>query len=213
MVASRFCFAQAQDRMLPSVFAETSGRKVPLAALLLIAGLASLFLLQSVFAGWAMGVAVRSLAVLGMWLALAVGALNLHWHKGYRKTDWGRGVKQQKLVVPTAIVSIILAVPLIVSLADPAEHGADLPAAVPGCGGAGDRGGDPRRRERQGEEPRRELPLDRRDPAGRIEAFVIARETPGGSTPGSPPLTGTVSSLQSWVKSGSGGYQSKIVLD
>jgi amino acid transporter len=117
MVASRFCFAQAQDRMLPAVFAETSGRKVPLAALLLIAGLASLFLLQSVFAGWAMGVAVRSLAVLGMWLALAVGALNLHWHKGYRKTEWGRGVKQQKLVVPTAIVSIILAVPLIVSLA------------------------------------------------------------------------------------------------
>jgi len=117
MVASRFCFAQAQDRMLPAVFAQTSGRKVPLAALLLIAGLGSLFLVQSVFAGWAMGVAVRSLAVLGMWLALAVGALNLHWHKEYRKTEWGRGVQQQKLVVPAAIVSIILAVPLIASLA------------------------------------------------------------------------------------------------
>lgn len=117
MVASRFCFAQAQDRMLPPVFAQTSGRKVPFAALLLIAGLGSLFLVQSVFAGWAMGVAVRSLAVLGMWLALAVGALNLHWHKEYRKTEWGRGVQQQKLVVPAAIVSIILAVPLIASLA------------------------------------------------------------------------------------------------
>jgi hypothetical protein len=52
-----------------------------------------------------------------MWLALAVGALNLHWHKEYRKTEWGRGVQQQKLVVPAAIVSIILAVPLIASLA------------------------------------------------------------------------------------------------
>ncbi len=117
MVASRFCFAQAQDRMLPAVFAETSGRKVPLAALLLIAGLGSLFLLQSVFAGWAMGVAVRSLAVLGMWLALAIGALNFHWHKEYRETAWAKGVREQPLVVPTAILSIILAVPLIVSLA------------------------------------------------------------------------------------------------
>jgi APA family basic amino acid/polyamine antiporter len=117
MVASRFCFAQAQDRMLPPVFAETSARKVPLAALTLIAGLGSLFLLQSVFAGWAMGVAVRSLAVLGMWLALAIGALNFHFHKEYRETPWGKGVKEQPLVVPAAIVSIILAVPLIVSLA------------------------------------------------------------------------------------------------
>jgi basic amino acid/polyamine antiporter, APA family len=117
MVASRFCFAQAQDRMLPAVFAETSGRKVPLAALLLIAGLGSAFLFQSVFVGWAMGVAVRSLAVLGMWLALAIGALNFYWHKEYGQTEWAKGVKAQPLVVPAAILSIILAVPLIVSLA------------------------------------------------------------------------------------------------
>jgi APA family basic amino acid/polyamine antiporter len=117
MVASRYCFAQAQDHMLPAVFAETSDRKVPLAALTLIAGLSSLFLVQSVFAGWAMGVAVRSLAVLGMWLALAIGVLNLQWHKTYGNTEWGQGVKNQSLVVPAAIVSIILAVPLVVSLA------------------------------------------------------------------------------------------------
>ncbi|HEY3912699.1 MAG TPA: APC family permease [Stellaceae bacterium] len=117
MVASRYCFAQAQDHMLPAVFAETSGRKVPLAALLLIAGLSSLFLLQSVSVGWAMGVAVRSLAVLGMWLALAIGALNFHWHKEYGNTEWGKGVKNQPLVLPAAIVSIVLPVPLIISLA------------------------------------------------------------------------------------------------
>jgi amino acid transporter len=117
LVASRYCFAQAQDHMLPEVFAETSGRKVPLAALLLIAGLSSVFLLQSVFVGWAMGVAVRSLAVLGMWLALAVGALNFYRHKGYGATEWGVGVRSQRLVVPAAIASIVLAVPLIISLA------------------------------------------------------------------------------------------------
>jgi hypothetical protein len=64
-----------------------------------------------------MGVAVRSLAVLAMWLALAIGALNFHWHKEYGQTEWGKGVKEQPLVVPAAILSIILAVPLIVSLA------------------------------------------------------------------------------------------------
>ena len=64
-----------------------------------------------------MGVAVRSLAVLGMWLALAIGTLNFYWHKEYRETEWGKGVKQQPLVVPAAIISIVLAVPLIVSLA------------------------------------------------------------------------------------------------
>ena len=117
MVASRFCFAQAQDRMLPWVFAETSRRKVPLVALLLIARLASLFLLQSIFAGSAMGVAVRSLAVLGMRLALAIGALNLHWHRQYGGTAWGKGVKEQPFVRSAAIVSIIIAVPLIISLA------------------------------------------------------------------------------------------------
>src|SRR5579875_929265 len=101
MVASRYCFAQAQDRMLPALFA----------------GLSSLFLLQSVFVGWAMGVAVRSLAVLGMWLTLAIGALNFRWHKEYGNTEWGKGVKDQPLIVPAAILSIILAVPLIISLA------------------------------------------------------------------------------------------------
>ena len=117
MVASRFCFAQAQDKLLPRVFAQTSSRKVPFAALLLIAGLGSLFLVQAVYAGWAMGVAVRSLAVLGVWLALAIGALNLRWHKDFRDVEWAKAVHGQPLVLPTAILSIVLAVPLIASLA------------------------------------------------------------------------------------------------
>lgn len=117
MVSSRFCFAQAQDHLLPAVFAETSSRKVPLAALLLVAVLGSGFLIQSVYFGWAMGVAVRSLAVLTVWLALAVGALNLRWHKPARDAEWAKAIIRQKLVVPAAIISIVLAVPLILSLA------------------------------------------------------------------------------------------------
>ena len=117
MVSSRFCFAQAQDHLLPPIFAEVSSRKVPLAALVLVAVLGSLFLIQSVFAGWAMGVAVRSLCVLAVWLALAIGALNLRRHPPARDTEWARAIMRRKLVVPAAIVSIILAVPLMLSLA------------------------------------------------------------------------------------------------
>lgn len=117
MVSSRFCFAQAQDHLLPSIFATTSSRKVPLAALVLIALLGSLFLIQAVYAGWAMGVAVRSLAVLAVWLALAVGALNLGWRAPAREADWAKAIVRRRLVLPASIVSIVLAVPLIVSLA------------------------------------------------------------------------------------------------
>jgi amino acid transporter len=117
MVASRFCFAQAQDKLLPAIFAQTSRRKVPFAALLLIAALGSLFLVQAVYAGWAMGVAVRSLAVLGVWLALAIGTLNLRWHKDFREIEWAKAVHGQPFVLPAAILSIVLAVPLIASLA------------------------------------------------------------------------------------------------
>jgi hypothetical protein len=37
--------------------------------------------------------------------------------RGYGETAWGKGVREQLLVVAAAIVSIVLAVPLIISLA------------------------------------------------------------------------------------------------
>jgi len=37
--------------------------------------------------------------------------------RGCGETAWGRGVREQPLVAPAAIVSIVLAVPLIISLA------------------------------------------------------------------------------------------------
>jgi basic amino acid/polyamine antiporter, APA family len=117
MVASRFAFAYGQDRMLPAVFAETSKRKVPLAGLVLHAVLSSLFLVQAVYVGWAMGVAVRSIAVLLVWLGLAVGVLNLKWHPRWRATEWAAPVLNQPFATFAAIVSIVIAVPLIASIA------------------------------------------------------------------------------------------------
>ena len=117
MVSSRFAFAYGQDRMLPAVFAETSKRKVPLAGLVLHAVLSTLFLLQTVYVGWAMGVAVRSIAVLLVWLAIAVGVLNLKWHPRWREAEWAAPILNQPFATVTALVSIVIAVPLIASIA------------------------------------------------------------------------------------------------
>jgi amino acid transporter len=117
MVGSRFAFAYGQDRMLPAVFAETSKRKVPLAGLILHAVLSTVFLVQAVYVGWAMGVAVRSIAVLGVWLAIAVGVLNLKWHPRWREAAWAAPILNQPFATFAAIVSIVIAVPLIASIA------------------------------------------------------------------------------------------------
>jgi APA family basic amino acid/polyamine antiporter len=103
--------------MLPVVFAETSKRKVPLAGLVLHAVLSTLFLLQTGYVGWAMGVAVRSIAVLLGWLAIAIGVLNLKWHPRWRAAGWAAPVLNQPFATTTAIVSIVIAVPLIASIA------------------------------------------------------------------------------------------------
>lgn len=117
MVSSRFAFAYGQDRMLPAVFAETSKRKVPLAGLVLHAVLSTAFLVQAVYVGWAMGVAVRSIAVLLVWLAIAVGVLNLKWHPRWRATAWAAPILNQPFATCAAIASIVIAVPLIASIA------------------------------------------------------------------------------------------------
>ncbi len=117
MVASRFAFAYGQDRMLPAVFAETSKRKVPLAGLILHAVLSTAFLVQAVYVGWAMGVAVRSIAVLLVWLAIAVGVLNLKWHPRWREAEWAAPILNQRFATFAAIVSILIALPLIASIA------------------------------------------------------------------------------------------------
>jgi amino acid transporter len=117
MVASRFAFAYGQDHLLPGIFAETSKRKVPLAGLILHAVLSTAFLVQAVYVGWAMGVAVRSIAVLLVWLAIAVGVLNLKWHPRWREAEWAAPILNQPLATFAAVVSILIAVPLIASIA------------------------------------------------------------------------------------------------
>ncbi|HEY8290737.1 MAG TPA: APC family permease [Acetobacteraceae bacterium] len=116
MVGSRTAFAWGQDGMFSPAFADTSSRKVPMAGIWLMTILGSLALLQSVIAGWALGVAVRAITVLAIWLALAVGILMLRWHPRFRQLAWASQIADGPLVLLAALVSIIVTVPLMASL-------------------------------------------------------------------------------------------------
>ncbi len=116
MTTSRLVFAWGQDGMLPAVFGQTSARRVPLAALLLTAGLASLFLVQSVAIGWALGVVIRAFSLLLIWLLLAVGALRLAG-QGARAPAWAGGLGREPAVIAAAVVSVLVTLVLIASIA------------------------------------------------------------------------------------------------
>ncbi|HUZ65714.1 MAG TPA: APC family permease [Acetobacteraceae bacterium] len=116
MITSRILFAWGEDRMVPARFAETSGRRVPVAALATTAGLASLFLVQSVFVGWALGVIVRSLSLLIVWLLVALAALNIRFSGRFRGTAWTAGLARSPWVLAAAVVSVPITLVLIAAV-------------------------------------------------------------------------------------------------
>jgi len=116
MTSSRLLFAWAQDHVLPEVFARTSARHVPLAALTLSAGLGSAFLIQAAFVGWSLGVVVRSFSILLVLFFVAVSALNLKWNPRFAGVEWAREISAGSGVVVAALLSIAIALALIASV-------------------------------------------------------------------------------------------------
>jgi amino acid transporter len=110
MVCSRLIFGFAQDHVMPATFLHTSKGKAPDHALLLSAGVATVFLLQSIFGGWAIGIVIRSFTVLLMLAFLAIGTLNLRFNPRFRGIAWAEAVVAGKAIVVAAILSILIAV-------------------------------------------------------------------------------------------------------
>ena len=114
LINSRLLFAFAQDRILPERFAATSAAKVPLAGLLLTAGVGSVFLIQSAYIGWALGVVVRALSILLVWLVVALGVLALAFGRGAASREpWARRLLASKFTVPAALASVVITLYLI----------------------------------------------------------------------------------------------------
>lgn len=114
LINSRLLFAFAQDGILPARFAATSTAKVPVAGLVATALVGSVFLIQSAYIGWALGVVVRALSILLVWLAVALGVLRLAFGPAAaRQTVWARGLLASPFTVPAAIVSVVITLFLI----------------------------------------------------------------------------------------------------
>ncbi|MDE2576500.1 MAG: APC family permease [Rhodospirillales bacterium] len=117
MTGSRLLFAWAQDGLVPRRLGETSDSHAPSGALALTAALASLFLLQSVFVGWSLGVVIRSFSLLLVWMLVGIGALRLRY--GARRADqgWADRLVADVWMVPAAIGSIVVTAVLIYAIA------------------------------------------------------------------------------------------------
>lgn len=108
VVTSRMLFAWAEDGLLPPVFAQTSHRHAPVAALTLTVVLASLFLLQATYIGWAFGVVDRSVTILLVWITVAVASLNLRLNPRFQTSPWSRPFRNSIFTIPIALLSIVV---------------------------------------------------------------------------------------------------------
>jgi amino acid transporter len=117
MTGSRVLFAWAQDGLVPRWLGKTSGNHAPAGALALTAALASLFLLQSVFIGWSLGVVIRSFSLLLVWLLVAIGALRLRYGARRPGQEWADRLVADVWMVPAAIGSVVVTLALIYAIA------------------------------------------------------------------------------------------------
>jgi basic amino acid/polyamine antiporter, APA family len=113
MVCSRLIFGFAQDHVMPATFLHTSRWKTPDHALLLSAGVASVFLIQSCFGGWAIGIVIRSFTVLLMLIFVALGALNVTFNGKFRGVEWADRMRSQVLGTLMAVAAIAISLYLL----------------------------------------------------------------------------------------------------
>ena len=105
-------FGFAEDGLFPRRLTRVSARHVPVAALVLPAVLASMFLAQSVFVAWSVGIIVRSVAVLLIWFLVAAGAINVRFGARFRALPWAQPLRTDGLLVGMALVSLVITVVL-----------------------------------------------------------------------------------------------------
>ncbi len=114
MVCSRLIFGFAQDHVMPATFLHTSRWKTPDHALLLSAGMATVFLVQSCFGGWAIGIVIRSFTVLLMLVFVALGALNVCFNGRFQDTQWADQFRSGVVLVGVmAVLAVVISLVLL----------------------------------------------------------------------------------------------------
>jgi len=128
MTCSRTLFALGQDQLLPEGLTRTSARKSPVLALAITAVIGSLFLVQTVFAGFTVGVVVRSISLLVVLVAISVGVLNIRFgqRRRFAGQAWAAEIGRGPGIVVAAVLSIVVSVVLVESVLTDPESGLGL---------------------------------------------------------------------------------------
>jgi amino acid transporter len=116
--ASRFLFAWAQDGFVPEALAGTNEAHAPAAAVILSAVLGSIFLLDAVFGGWQIGVALRAISIALVFSGLGLGTMLLAWWPRWRRMrefapQCTHGVMVQVMAVCAVLIGVVLAASVI----------------------------------------------------------------------------------------------------
>lgn len=116
--ASRFLFAWAQDGFVPKRLAGTNTAHAPAAAVILSAVIGSIFLLDAVFGGWQIGVALRAISIALVFGGLGLATMLLAWWPSWRQRrefalQCTRGALVQAMAVCAVVIGVILAASVI----------------------------------------------------------------------------------------------------
>lgn len=112
---SRFLFAWGNDGLLPAAFAQTNRNKAPQLALLTIALLDTIFLVEATFLGWSIGVTVRSISLVLVFGMMGVGIYNLRFGST-KNSELARVTTDHPDVMIWAPLAIVVAVILLASV-------------------------------------------------------------------------------------------------
>ena len=113
--ASRYLYGWAEDGFLPSALQSTNRFQVPALAVLLSAVLGSLFLVDGVFSGWGIGVAIRSFSLILAFTMLGVGILALAMPSRWNSVrSFSKELTSGVAIKVLAIAAIIIGLPLMI---------------------------------------------------------------------------------------------------
>ena len=116
LATSRTVFAWAEDGVFGARFLQTSAAKTPNAALALVSGIGSAYLIESATVGWSLGVIIRSFSILVVLGVLAIGLLTAKFSARFRNVEWAQQVTAGWGIVAAAIASLIVAAVLVDSV-------------------------------------------------------------------------------------------------
>jgi len=110
---SRNLYAWAIDGHVPKVFSHTNSRNVPAIALITVAILTTLFLAETVYGGFQIGVAIRAVSLVLVSVMVAVGALRIAHSDKFSQTEIRSALLKQGGITAISVLTIVFGLVLI----------------------------------------------------------------------------------------------------